>query len=164
MLKTTVARSILLAFVLAACGGAGSPDSTATKQPTATQKAGATVDCAKLTAAATQLLAIQFLAQLTTPDAVEAVKSKQIGNLDIDAFLGAMTDLHALDGVSSPLGDAKASIAAYQKAATDAKALFAMSPVTQAAIDTYLKNDVGTVADFLGKQIAISGAMGAAGC
>jgi hypothetical protein len=158
MKKSKVAVSILFAFLLCACGGAGSPGST--------QKAGKSgaVDCAKVTAAATQLIAIQFLAQLTTPDTVEAVKSKQIGNLDIDTFLSAMTDLHALDGFSSALGDAKGSIDAYQKAATAAKALFAMDPVTQAAIDAYNKDNVGTVADFLGKQIAISGALDAAGC
>jgi hypothetical protein len=41
--------------------------------------------------------------------------------------------------------------------------LFATEPMTQAAIDTYTPN-VGTVSDFLGHQVAIAGAMDAAGC
>lgn len=159
-MKMKSAVTLLLAICLAACSGA--PGSTA-KGSTATQKpGGGTVDCAKLTAAASQLIGIQLLAQLTTPDAIESIKS--IGNLDIDKLLTALGDLHALDSISSPLGDAKASIDFYQKAAKAAKALLAMDPVTQVAIDAYNKDNVGTVADFLGKQIAISGAMGEAGC
>lgn len=163
-MKTNLALSIVLAGVLAACGGAG-PGATAKTQPGATQQpAGGKVDCTKMKAAAAQLIGIQLLAQLTTPENVASIKSQAMGNLDIDALLSALGDLHALDGVSSPFGDTKASIAAYEKAAKAAKALFAMNPVTQAAIDAYNKDNVGTVADFLGKQVAISGAMGEAGC
>lgn len=154
--------AILLALVIAACGGGG-PAATG-KSPTATEKPGngTAVDCAKLTAAASQLVGIQLLAQLTTPDRIASIKS--LGNLDLDKLLTALDDLHALDSVSSPLGDAKASIDFYQKAAKAAKTLLAMDPVTQAAIDAYNTDNVGTVADFLGRQIAISGAMGEAGC
>lgn len=161
-MKIKVALPIVLAVVLAACGG-GAPGSTATS-PGATQKpgGGTTVDCAKLKTAAAQLIGIQLLAQLTTPENVASIKS--VNNLNLDALLSALGDLHALDSVSSPFGDTKASISAYEKAAKAAKALFAMNPVTQAAIDTYNKDNVGTVADFLGKQVAISGAMGEAGC
>jgi hypothetical protein len=162
-MKTKVALPLLFAVMLAACGGTGGPASTAKNQPAATQKSGnGSVDCAKVKAATAQLIGLQFLAQLTTPETVASIKS--IGNLDIDALLSALGDLHALDSVSTPLGDAKASIDAYEKAAKAAKALFAMDPVTQAAIDAYNKDNVGTVADFLGKQIAISGALDAAGC
>ncbi|MGZ6274100.1 MAG: hypothetical protein ACXWM8_07405, partial [Candidatus Limnocylindrales bacterium] len=129
----------------------------------ATAKPGAKVDCAAITTAAQQLIAIQFFAQLNTPDTIASIKSKQIGNLDLDAFLAGMHDLHALDAYSSPLGDPKAAIDFYEKAGQAAQTLFATDPVTQAAIDTYLEN-VGTVADFLSHQIAISGAIDAAGC
>jgi hypothetical protein len=154
--------AVLLALVVGACGGGG-PAATG-KSPTATQKPGngTSVDCAKLTTAASQLVGIQLLAQLTTPETIESIKS--FGNLDIDKLLAALAELHALDSVSTPLGDAKASIDFYQKAAKAAKTLLAMEPVTQAAIDAYNKDNVGTVGDFLGKQIAISGAMGEAGC
>lgn len=161
-MKTNAMLSILMAILLAACGGAGGPASTA-KAPGATQKpAGGSVDCAKLTAAASQLVGIQLLAQLTTPETIASIKS--MGNLDLDKMLAALDELHALDSISSPLGDAKASIDFYQKAAKAAKTLLAMDPVTQAAIDAFNKENVGTIGDFLGKQMAISGAMGEAGC
>ena len=164
-MKIKVALPFVLAVFVAACGGAGGPASTAKSQPGATQAqggGGGKVDCTKLKAAAAQLISIQLLAQLTTPDAVEQVKS--MNSLDINGLIDALGDLHALDSVSSPFGDTRASIDAYEKAAKAAKALFAMNPVTQAAIDAYNKDNVGTVSEFLGKQIAISGAMGEAGC
>ncbi len=64
---------------------------------------------------------------------------------------------------TSPLGDPKAAIDTYEKAGEAAKVLFATEPVTQAAIDTYNQN-VGSVGEFLSHQIAISGALDAAGC
>ncbi len=155
-----------LVVLLAACGGAA-PGQTSKPNgatPAATPGGHGAVDCAAMTTAATQLVAVQLLAQLTTPATVESIRSKQIGNLDLDAFLSAMGTLHALDAHASPLGDPKASIEHYEKAAEAAKDLFAMEPVTQAAIDAFNKDNVGTVGDFLGKQIAISGAMGEAGC
>ncbi len=106
---------------------------------------------------------VQLLAQLRTPDAIEAVRTKQIGNLDLDAFLAAMHTLHALDGRSSVLGDPKAAIDTYETAGKAAQVLFATDPMTQAAIDTYNQN-VGTLTEFLGHQGAIAGAMDAAGC
>jgi hypothetical protein len=163
------ALPLILGLLLAACGGAV-PGATTKPNTQASAATGSTgqppgqVDCAEINTAAQQLLAVQLLAQLTTPDTVAAIKSKSIGNLDLDAFLSAMTELHALDAVSSPLGNAKESIDAYQKAATAAKALFAMEPVTQAAIDAYNQENVGTVGEFLGRQVAISGAIDAAGC
>jgi hypothetical protein len=162
-MKIKVALPLVFAVVLAACGGAGGPASTAKNPPAATQKAGGgALDCAKLKTAAGYLIGIQLLAQLTTPENVASVKS--MNSLDIVGLINALGDLHALDGVSSPFGDTKASIDAYEKAAKAAKALFEMNPVTQAAIDAYNKDNVGTVSDFLGKQVAISGAMGEAGC
>ena len=161
-MKTKATLSILLAVLLAACGGAGTPGSTANGPGATTKPAGGTVDCTKLKAAAAQLIGIQLLAQLTTPENIDSIKS--INNLDLDKLLSALGDLHALDSDSTPMGNPKASIDAYEKAAKAAKTLFAMNPVTQAAIDAYNKDNVGTIADFLGKQIAISGAMGEAGC
>ena len=160
-MKTKLALTVLLLVVLSACGGAGGPASTA-KGGAATSKPAGNVDCTAMKAAAAQLIGLQFLAQLTTPESIESIKS--ISSFDLEGMLTALTDLHALDSVSTPLGDAKASIDFYQKAAKAAKTLLAMNPVTQAAIDAYNKDNVGTVADFLGKQVAISGAMSAAGC
>ena len=162
--------ALTLVLLLAACGGASGSgaaathDHTATTPPSAAAPAGnGAVDCAKIKTAAAQLLSIQFLAQLTTPDTIAAIKAKQIGNLDLDAFLSAMQDLHALDGYASPLGDPKAAIDVYETAGKAAKDLFAKDSVTQADIDTYGQN-VGPVADFLAHQIAIAGALDTAGC
>jgi hypothetical protein len=155
--------------LLAACGGSSGTASSANPSAAAASSAASApggkgkVDCATIKTAATQLLMIQFLAQLKTPDTIQAIKAKQIGNLDLDTFLAAMHDLHALDSYTSPLGDPKAAIDFYEKAGTAAKTLFATEPMTQAAIDTYNLN-VGTVTAFLGHQIAITGALDAAGC
>jgi hypothetical protein len=157
----------LLVALLAACGGGGTASSakpSATKSQTSTAPAGnGQVDCAAIKTAARELLMIQFLAQLRTPDTIEQIKTQQIGGLDLDKFLASMHDLHALDSFSSPLGDPKAAIDFYEKAAKAAQVLFATDPMTQAAIDTYNLN-VGTISEFLGPQVAISGAMDAAGC
>jgi hypothetical protein len=163
--------ALALVAILAACGG-GSGTATNATNPTAapatagaaTQApAGGKVDCVALKAAAVELINVQFLAQLTTADTIAAVKAKQMGNLDLDKFLSAMHELHALDSYSSVLGDPKPAIDFYETAGKAAQTLFAASPVTQADIDTYNQN-VGTVGAFLGHQIAISGAMDAAGC
>ena len=158
-------RVVLIALVIAvvvACGG-GSKTSPGPTTATPVPAGNGQVDCVKVKAAAQELLSIQFLAQLKTADTIEQIKTKQIGNLDLDRFLAAMHDLHALDGYTSPLGDPKAAIDIYEGAGQAAQVLFATDPMTQAAIDTYdLK--VGTVADFLGHQVAIAGALDTAGC
>jgi len=162
-----LAASVLAVALVAACGGA-IPGSTSNANPpasgsTSTGQSAGQVECAAITTAGQQLFAVQLLAQLTTPDTIEAIRDKEIGNLDLDAFLSAMGELHALDAYTSPLGDPKAAIDVYEKAGAAAKVLFATEPITQAAIDTYNQN-VGTVGDFLGRQIAISGAIDEAGC
>ena len=175
-MRIRLVTSLLMFVFLTACGqqslgGVGSlPVQTGANgdlpAPPSSEPAGngnGSVDCATIKTAAQQLLAIQFLAQLTTPETIEAIKSKQIGNLDLDAFLAGMHDLHALDSHSSPLGDPKAAIDFYEEAGKAAQTLFGTEPVTQAAIDTYSQK-VGTVDAFLSHQIAISGAMSAAGC
>jgi hypothetical protein len=165
-MRSRLVLSTVLVAVLAACGGSGPGATTkpgATSAGATAGQPGAKVDCAKIAAAGVQLLAVQFLAQLKTPDTIESIKNKTIGNLDLDAFLSAMSDLHALDSFSSPLGDPKAAINVYEKAAKAAKVLFATEPITQAAIDTYNTN-VGPVSEFIGHQSAIAGAIDAAGC
>ena len=172
-MRTRLVTPFLLAVLLAACGGSTGAASTArppdASQAPAAQSAAAApagngkVDCTAVKDAAAQLLMVQLLAQLRDPDAVEAIRTKQIGNLDIDAFLAAMHTLHALDGYSSVLGDPKAAIDVYETAGKAARTLFATEPVTQAAIETYNQN-VGTLTEFLGHQGAIAGAMDAAGC
>lgn len=165
-MKTKILAPILLLTILAGCGGAGLGGTSkpgATGAPASTGKPAGQVDCDAIKTAAVQLISVQLLAQLNTPDSIESIKSKAIGNLDLDTFLGAMQTLHALDAYPSVLGDPKAAIDFYIKAAKAAKVLFATEPMTQVAIDAYMQN-VGTVTDFLGHQAAISGAMGAAGC
>ncbi|MBI2780682.1 MAG: hypothetical protein HYX55_02645 [Chloroflexi bacterium] len=163
-MKTRLIVPLLALALVAACGGAGPTTKPGgTGGSAATAKPGAKVDCAAIKTAAVQLLAVQFLAQLKTPDTVASIKAKTIGNLDLDAFLAGMQTLHAIDASPTVLGDPKAAIDFYVKAAKAAQVLFATDPMTQAAIDTYNQN-VGTVADFLGHQAAISAAMGEAGC
>ena len=165
-MKIRFVAPVLLLVLLAGCGGA-SPGGTskpgATGGPAATGKPAGKVDCDAIKTAAAQLLAVQILAQLKTPDTIESIKNKQVGNLDVDAFLAGMHTLHALDAYPTTLGDPKAAIDFYEKAGKAALVLFATAPMTQAAIDTYNLN-VGTVGDFLGHQAAISGAIGEAGC
>ena len=158
----------LLVALLAACSSgstASNGQASTGGQPNASVPAGnGTVDCAAITTAAQELIMVQFLAQLKTPDAVESVKTHQIGNLDLDKFLAAMHTLHALDGHPGVLGDPKAAIDFYEKAGKAAQVLFATDPMTQAAIDTYNNDNVGTLTDFLGHKAAISAAMGEVGC
>jgi hypothetical protein len=157
---------LLLVAIVAACGG--NPGGTsgakpATAGPGSTTPAGQ-VDCAAIETAGEQLIAIQLMAQLRNPETVASIRDKQIGNLDLDALLAALAVLHALDGYASPLGDPKAAIDSYETAAKAAKELFANEPITQAAIDAFNAENVGTVATFLGRQAAIAGAIGEAGC
>jgi hypothetical protein len=165
-MKTRLLAPILMLVLVAACGGAvpgATSKAVATSGQAATSKPGAQVDCAAIEAAGQQLIAVQFLAQLTTPENVEMIKNKEFGNLDLDKFLAAIDDLRALESFRSPLGDPKAALDVYQKAAEAAKDLFATEPVTQVAIDQY-KANVGTVSDFIGHQVAIAGAKDEAGC
>lgn len=166
-MRTRLIFSTLMLVLVAGCGAGATPTTKPNPQATsgsssATQ-AGGQVDCAAIKKAGEQLLAIQFLAQLKTPETIASIKNKEIGNLDLDAFLAAMKVLHALDGYSSMLGDPKAALDFYEKAGKAALVLFATEPVTQAAIDTYNQN-VGNVSDFLSLQAAIAGAMDEAGC
>jgi hypothetical protein len=153
----------LLVALLAACssgsGGTASNNPSASDAPAGNGN----VDCATIRTAAQQLLSLQYLAQLRTPDTIEQIRTNQIGDLDLEVFLAGMDDLHALDSHASPLGDPKAAIDFYETAGKAAQVLFATDPITQAAIDTYNEH-VGTVSEFLGHQIAISGAIDAAGC
>lgn len=161
-----IAPILMLTLVAAGCGGA-TPGATskpgATSGPASTGKPAGQIDCDAMKTAGQQLFAVQLLAQLTKADTIESIKNKEIGNLDLDAFLSAMQTLHALDAYSTPLGDPRAALDFYETAAKAAQVLFATEPMTQAAIDTYNLN-VGTVVDFLGHQAAISGAIGEAGC
>ncbi len=165
--------AVMLAAGLAACGGGGSPapaasSGVATAAPSGAPASAAPagngkVDCAAVKGAAQQLLKVQFLAQLKTPDTIEQIKAKQIGNLDLDTFLASMDALHALDAYTSPLGDVKAAIDAYEAAGKAAQVLFAVEPITQAAIDTY-NQEVGPRAAFIRHAPTILAAMDAAGC
>lgn len=166
-MRTNLAISTLILVLVAGCGGGAGPTTKPNPQATSggvsTTQPGGQVDCAAIKKAGEQLIAIQFLAQLKTPETIASIKNKEIGNLDLDAFLAAMKVLHALDGYSSPLGDPKAALEFYEKAGKAALVLFATEPMTQAAIDAYNQN-VGTVSDFLSHQVAIAGAIDEAGC
>jgi hypothetical protein len=183
-MRIKLAIPVLLVAVLAACGGgtassvnpsaggtassvspsAGGSQASISQPPQTSAPSGkGKVDCTAINAATKQLLMVQLLAQLRTPDAVGPIKAGQMGNLDLDAFLASMHELHALDAYASPLGDPKVAIDRYEKAAAAAKVLFATDPITQPAIDTYLQT-VGTIAEFIGNKTAIVGAVSAAGC
>jgi hypothetical protein len=164
-MKTRLAAPLLMIALLAGCGGAG-PGGTSkpTGGQSSTGQPPGQVDCAAIEEAGKQLVGIQLMAQLTNPDTVASIRDKQIGNLDLDAMLAALAVLHALDGYPSPLGDPKAAIDSYEKAARAAKELFAAEPITQAAIDAFNAENVGTVGAFLGRQAAIAGAIDEAGC
>jgi hypothetical protein len=171
-----------LAILLAACG-AGSSDAGSDgggDKPTTTAASagggsdsgddsgsssvgGGDVDCAAVTEAAQQLLSVQLLAQLDSPESIQPIKDKEIGALDLAKFQAAMETLHQLDGSSGPLGDPKEAIDTYQAAATKAQALFDADPPTQADIDAY-NQSIGEPGEFLGHQAAISGALAEAGC
>ena len=167
--------TLLAAVLLAACtGGGGTASTTKPRRPCPDgRRARSTPPRARVAAASTAppsrpalakiIVSVQLLAQMRDPDGVDAVKSKTIGDFDPDEFLAALHDLHALDGQTSVMGDPKAAIDAYEDAAQAAKTLFATKPVTQAAIDTY-NTHVGTIAEFLGHQGAIAGAMDSAHC
>ena len=77
-MKTSLVAPILLIAILAGCGGA-TPGATTkpgeTGAANATAKPGGKVDCEAIKTAAVQLLAVQFLAQLKTPDTIESIKT-----------------------------------------------------------------------------------------
>jgi len=167
--------TLLAALLLSACNAGGGAVSTAKSSTAPARTAGApadtaapagggTVDCTAVKAALAKIIvSVQLLAQMRDPSGVDAVQSKTMGNFDPDEFLAALHELHALDGQTSVMGDPKAAIDAYEDAGQAAKALFATKPVTQAAIDAY-NTHVGTIAEFLGHQGAIAGAMDSAHC
>lgn len=163
-MRIRLAIPALLVAILAACSSGGGGSSGAPSSANPSTPAGQQVDCDAIETAGQQLLAVQLLAQLRTPDNVASIRDQQIGNLDLDAFLAAMADLHVLDSYSSPLGDPKAAIDFYEEAGRGAQALFANDPITQVQIDTYNTEFVGTIPEFLSHQVAISGAIGEAGC
>ena len=176
-MRSTLLTFALVAVLAAACGSAGgsstSNPSSAAASSAASQAAPSTaagggsgkINCSSLKDATAQLLiGAQVLAQLRTPETIQALKDGTVGpDFDPDKFIAAMQQLHVLDSVSSPLGDQKTAIDAYIAAAQGAKALLAKSSVTQADIDAYVKS-IGSITDFLSKQAAISGALSTAGC
>lgn len=126
---------------------------------------GGKVDCASITKAAPDLVvSVQLLGQLRSVEAVDSVKSRTIGNFDVDRFLASMKSLHALDGRKSSLGgNVKDSIDTYEQAAKSAKVLLAADPPSQAQLDEYAKS-IGSMQQFLEPQSTITGAIAEAGC
>jgi hypothetical protein len=165
--------TLLGAVLLAACSGGSAStvkpptvpaQTAAAPADSAAPAGGGSVDCTAVKAALAKIIvSVQLLAQMRDPAGVDAVQSKTIGDFDPDEFLAALHELHALDGQTSVMGDPKAAIDAYEDAGQAAKTLFATKPVTQDAVDAY-NTHVGTVAEFLGHQGAIAGAMDSAHC
>ena len=123
-MRTRLLTPVLLIALVAACGGGGA----STAKPAATNAQASagqpadsaapggngSVDCTKVKAAVAKIIvSVQLLAQLHDPETVAAVKSRTMGDVDPDAFLAALKDLHALDGQTSVMGDPKAAIDAY---------------------------------------------------
>ncbi len=176
-MRTRLLAPAILALALAGCGSAAAPTQggvattaptqapAATDAPTQVPAANGSVDCAKVKAALADLIVpLQLMAQIHDPATADSFKAGSIGpKLDPDKILADLHDLHALDGVSSPLGDPKSAIDAYEGAGQALKTLFATSPTTQAAVDTY-NQQVGDLTAFLMHQSAISGAMDQAHC
>ena len=177
----TVSVLAAAAILLAGCGGGGSSDSSksdggsgttaTTKADTGSTDSGGSgggsgkgdVNCAAVKEAAQSLISVQLLAQIKDPQSVADLKSKTFGNLDLKKFAADMKVLHQLDNSSGPLGDPKAAIDVYERAAKDAQALFDADVPAQADIDAY-NASIGSTAEFLGHQVAISGALDQAGC
>jgi glucose/arabinose dehydrogenase len=180
-MRTKLLLPAVLAVALAGCGASGAATqapaqsgvatSAPTHAPAATDAstqapaANGSVDCTKVKAALADLIVpIQLMAQIHDPSAVDSFEKGTIGpKLDPDKILADLADLHALDSVSTPLGDPKAAISAYEDTANALKTLFATSPATQAAVDTYNQH-VGEMTTFLMHQSAISAAMDEAHC
>jgi hypothetical protein len=138
------------------------PDDATTAAPTG--NGSGEVDCAKIRdAAATMLVPVQLMAQVRDPSSIQDMKEPPLGPIDMDAFLGAIEDLRVLEAFPSPLGSTKDSLDFYAAAGTTLKGLLDADSVTQADVDAY-NAQIGPLTDFLGKQAAISGSVGAAGC
>lgn len=145
-------------------GGAGGDVTTTVGSDGGGSNGAGPVDCAAITAAMTEIgVPLQLLAQVRTPSTLAAIKEGTVGELDIDAFLAAIDVIHALDPFDSPLGDPKVSLDAYEEAGNAMKALLEADAPTQADIDAY-NDTIGTIPEFLGLQIALSGGMDAANC
>jgi hypothetical protein len=175
--------ALLIVLVLAACSGDdsgssaagdGGSDGVTTTTASSSDDGGGSdgsgtdgsgdVDCDAIDEAnAAFIVPVQLLAQVRDPVTFESVKSGTVGNLDIDAFLAAVDEMHALDDVETPLGDPKEALDVYEAAGDKMKELLDAGTVTQADIDE-LVDIVGPVSDFLGHQIAIAGALDTVGC
>ena len=141
------------------------PDGRSRPLDSAAPAGGGSVDCTAVKAALAKIIvSVQLLAQMRDPAGVDAVQSKTIGDFDPDEFLAALHDL-ARASTARPRSWAtrRPRSTPMRTAGQAAKTLFATKPVTQAAIDTY-NTHVGTIAEFLGHQGAIAGAMDSAHC
>lgn len=164
-LRRRVLALLAVAVLVAACG-AGAPGGAASAGAASGPAASSAAkpNCAALKKAASQLaVGVQLLAQMRSPQTVEAVKDKVVGDFDPDTFIAALQQLHAVDSPTAPLGNPKTAIDNYIAAAQSAKTLLAKDGVTQADVDAYLAK-VGTISDFVGGQAPISAALSAAGC
>lgn len=177
------ALPLLVLCVLAACGsddgGAGAvttargPEATTgvTSSETAAtaneEPAGGgsgDFDCAEIEESLLVLgIPIQLMAQVRDPANFQSIKDGVMVQLDIDAFLASVQELRVLEAFQSPLGDPGESLDVYEEAGLAMKVLMEKDTVTQADIDEYNTNVV-EVGEFLGHQIAISGALDEAGC
>jgi len=177
--RTTGALVVGAALALSACsGGSGGGASSGSASTTEARRASTTTTteaetepapggpggiCTKLGLAADQLANVPIFLHLDSPQNVVAVREQQLGAVDLDVFFRAMVTLHQLDGSPSPLGDPRHGIDVYERAAVDAKGLFAAPVPDQAAINAY-QDSLGDPATFLGHQTSIAAALTEAGC
>lgn len=179
MKKRLLVAALIVAFVATGCGGKaddsatgssttiGAGSVTASSVPAADGVAGGADTgssdsnaCTRALAASTAfVLGVQLLASMNSPEAVVAVKSHTMGNLDLNQMEGFIADAEeAIGDKEAPLGDPQESLAFYRKAIEGARPLIEADSVTQSEIDAY-REDLGVEKGFLSYQVPLNAAL-----
>lgn len=110
---------------------------------------------------------IQVVAQVNGQQSIDDIRNKTgpASSFDINAFLGAVVNLHVLDHYSSPgLGDPKAALDDIYAAGLAVKAMVdGPQTVARASFDSF-KSKYPSSRLIIQDQSAVAGAIQAAGC